>query len=91
MQETPDEYYDQDYDFVYPLKQIVDQYIYISIPQINEHVADIENKYGGYMKETASRRVADAKRMNILWFEILSCMRELEKDNLVRPLIDPPN
>jgi hypothetical protein len=91
MQETPDEYYDQDNDFVFPLKQIVDQYIYISIPQINEHVADIENKYGGFIKEIASTRVADAKRMNILWFEILSCMRELEKDNLVRPLIDPPN
>jgi len=91
MQETPDEFYDQVYDFVMPLKQVVDQYINISIPQINEHVADIENKYGGSIKEIASMRVADAKRANILWFEIINCMRELEKGNLVRPLIGSPN
>ena len=91
VQETPEEFYDEIYEFVFPLKQIVSQDINALIPQINEHVADIENKYDSFIKEIASTRVADAKRMNILWFEILSCMRELEKDNLVRPLIDPPN
>ena len=91
VQETPEEFYNEVYDTVFPLKQIVDQNINIAIPKINKHVADIENKYDSFIKEIASTRVADAKRMNILWFEILSCMRELEKDNLVRPLIDPPN
>tara|TARA_B100000686_G_C16697325_1_gene921290 strand:+ start:758 stop:1093 length:336 start_codon:yes stop_codon:yes gene_type:complete len=76
MQETPSE-----------IKQFVNQYIYIAIPHINEHVADIKKKYGGFMEELASKRVAEAKKMKILWFETLSCMRELEKDNLVRPLI----
>lgn len=87
MQETPEEFYDEVYDTFFPLKQTLDQYINISIPQFNEHVADIENKYSGSIKEIASMRVADARRANILWFEIINCMRELEKGNLVRPLM----
>ena len=87
MQETPEEFYDEVYDTVFPLKQIVDTYINIAIPKINEHVADIENKYSGSIKEFASMRVAEARRMNTLWFEIINCMRELEKDNLVRPFM----
>jgi len=87
MQETPEEFYDEVYETDFPLKQIVDTYINIAIPKINEHVADIENKYSGSIKEFASMRVAEGRRMNTLWFEIINCMRELEKDNLVRPFM----
>ena len=87
MQETPEEFYDEVYETDFPMKQIVDNYINIAIPKINKHVADIENKYDGYIKEFATMRVADGRRMNTLWFEIINCMRELEKDNLVRPFM----
>jgi len=83
VQETPEEFYDEVYDYVIPLKQIVNQTINILIPQINEHVADIENKYGSSIKETASIKVAEAKRQNLLWWEILHCMRGLERANIV--------
>jgi len=83
VQETPEEFYDEIYEFVFPLKQIVSQDINALIPQINEHVADIENKYGSSIKETASIKVAEAKRQNLLWWEILHCMRGLERANIV--------
>jgi len=83
VQETPEEFYDEVYDYVIPLKQIVNQTINILIPQINEHVADIENKYGDSPEEYASSVVTDARRTNTLWFEILHCMRTLERANIV--------
>jgi len=83
VQETPEEFYDEIYEFVFPLKQIVSQDINALIPQINEHVADIENKYGSSIKETVSIKVAEAKRQNLLWWEILHCMRGLERANIV--------